>query len=130
MSSKIITIVGLSFLFFGILLLLFNSLMDRSGLHTVAKVIECQVSEEIDPLDSQKKQFYAPTLTFLDAGGKEHTKKFQKTSAAYSIGQEISIIYNPQKPSVVSVDSSWSAWWLPFFFVIIGAGVILWSFQR
>ena len=76
--------------------------------------------------DNGNVTFY-PEFTFTDSSGRLRTSTSSSSSnpPQYSVGDKISLLYDPQKPQDVRINSFAGLWLLPTIFAGIGGVIIL-----
>lgn len=110
-------LVGVLFLAVGIYLLSNTARMSSNGLSTQAEVVNIKATH-----NSKKKIEYTPEIRFTTAEGERVNTKLDKTTRppAYSVGDEVKIIYTKDKPTDILVDSVFNRYAFPALFVILG----------
>lgn len=70
----------------------------------------------------QRGDVYYPVFSFVDKNGKEHGVKSNSGSypAAYSKGDSVPMLYNPENPKQARTDSFAALWFFPTFCVVMG----------
>jgi len=74
-----------------------------------------------------KKNFYYPTIQYYDDNGESYTFKLKKGSETNQemIGKEVALLFNPNDPEDVIVDSFLSKWFGPVIVCAIGFCILL-----
>ena len=109
----LIGLVGTVFFSFGVYLLYDTVGFVSRSRETMATVINFDVSKEGN---------YFPIFQFKDDGGSTVTARSTSGSKppAYSIGDKVSILYDPQNPTNIRVNSIIFVWLPPIFSTIMG----------
>jgi hypothetical protein len=74
--------------------------------------------------DNGSRVTYAPKVKFVLASGEEHhfIGSISSRPPSYSEGEQVRVLYNPQRPSEADIDSFTTHWFPPLAF--LGMGVI------
>ena len=67
---------------------------------------------------------YFPVITFTTAAGVSVTAESKSSrSGGYTVGQKISVLYDPNNPNSLEINAAWSRWF--FFAVAVFFAVVL-----
>ncbi|BAT54012.1 hypothetical protein NOS3756_29760 [Nostoc sp. NIES-3756] len=97
--------------------------------------------ERVKSVDSEghSHEYYYPIVSFTPSSGKTTTFESRTGSypPAFSKGQQVEIVYNPQQPSSAMIYSWFDLWFLPTMFTgmgsifaLIGGIALIKSFPR
>ena len=75
----------------------------------------------------EKRNFYYPTIQYLDDKGESYTVKLKNGSESNleMLGKEIDLLFNPKNPEDVIVDSFLPKWFGPVMVCILGLCILI-----
>lgn len=83
--------------------------------------------QSLRPERIDRSTVYFPVITFTTAAGVAVTAESKSSrSGAYKVGQKISILYDPNNPSNLEINASWSRWFfvaIAVFFAVVLFGI-------
>lgn len=87
-----------------------NSIFKESSISTKATIIELIKGSSTS--GSSTTRIYTPVFTYKDESGKEykHKSKYSSSTPAGNIGDQIDVLYNPENPNDVKIDTWFSNW--------------------
>jgi len=102
----VLWIVALTFIFIVFKNILVRAIKTRRCSETFSGVIS-DVKEKVSRRDGIRSREYIPTVSYT-VDGVEYTKRFTKAyrADAYTIGQTVEIMVNPNKPSEINKKGS------------------------
>jgi hypothetical protein len=123
--------VGLVLLLAGTVVLIKNRQFLKSGRKTMAKIIQIKENWNSDG-EGGKAKIYYPVLEFSAVDKK--TYQFQSAMGGnnknkYRLGQEVKIIYDPQKPNQAKISDFGSFWLMPMIMILAGIIILAANFQ-
>lgn len=98
-------------------------------------VITELVKEQSRDADGYPQTYYHPVFRFDDQSGSTHVVKslVGTNPSGLGVGQTVRVLYDPDKPSLASIDTFGQMWMIPVVFGILGpimlaaAGIIFWN---
>ncbi len=92
---------------------------------TAVEVLGTVISVEVNHSDDSTT--YKPTFRFLDVQGRKYTVQTYISSSSYdyNVGQKVSILYDPNDPSNIRINSWFSIWGMGLILFVIGAVVLI-----
>ncbi|KAA5543372.1 DUF3592 domain-containing protein [Adhaeribacter rhizoryzae] len=119
-TEIILTILGVCFIIGGLIKIRDNNYLKSSGIKVKGIVYSLE----------QRKNLYYPIVRFRTKEDIWITKELGIGSnpSHYPEGTQVDLIYNPENPEIVDLDSYTSLILAPRLFVIIGTGLIAYIF--
>src|SRR5580698_4095219 len=79
-----------------------------------ALVAEGVVTQLIANGDASHSVAYAPVFKFTTPDGRQHTVQSGAASnpPGFTVGEQVSVLFNPQNPEAADIDSFWQLWGL------------------
>lgn len=121
----------------GIAVALFTSIeslrLILNGVRTTGTVIEMRQSRGVSTRrDTTRTVSYAPTFTFRDQAGMEHTIAVTLFSAPpeHRVGDRVPVLYHPANPKEARINQYPYQWWMPTLATFIGLIYLLIGLTR
>lgn len=119
----VMLVVGLG-LFSGAIVLLLRKIwrMSKSARAT-GVVMNVEVSEGMrQPIGSTRNTLFKPTVRFRTADGRvvDYTPNTSNSWSNYSVGENVPVYYDPQRPEKVVVGTTYKLWFPFFLFGFVG----------
>ncbi len=119
--SVILWIVGLNMMLAGGYLTKAAYTFNKTAVEVLGTVISLEVNHSDDSTT------YKPTIRFLDVQGQKHTVQTYISSSSYDydIGQKVSILYDPDSPNNIRINSWFSIWGFGLILFVTGAVILI-----
>jgi hypothetical protein len=120
--KRVFLFVGTPLLVAGIILVGRTTLFLRSAERTDARVIKVEHRRSSSPRSSSR--VYQPTFEFLDVSGTSRIATLNdfSTEFNYPIGRRVAILYLPENPNRLRVDSFLGVWFVSLIVSALGLG--------
>jgi len=133
----VVIIMGLIFATIGGGFTVFSYTFSQTALATSGVVTDIEVNWSSSSNSSSSSPTYKPTISYFDQNGAEQSAQTFLSSSGYNyrIGTKLQILYNPEDPSSIRIDSWFALWGFGLIFFVVGlltmcGGVVLFFFAN
>jgi hypothetical protein len=110
----------------GVLAVAWAVLAYRAQRHFLGTALQAiGVVQSLRPERLQRTTIYFPIIQFTTASGVTVTAESKTSKSGLSIGQKIPVLYDPNDPKNLEINSFWSRWvlvWIAAFFAVLLLG--------
>ncbi len=123
----LIVLFGLIFASIGGGFTYFSYSFSQIAVSTSGVVTDIEVNWSSSGSGSSSSPTYKPTISFFDQNSTEQRAQTFLSSSSYNypIGAKLRILYNPENPSSMRIDSWFALWGFGLIFLVVGLLVML-----
>ncbi|HIP24481.1 MAG TPA: DUF3592 domain-containing protein [Rhodobacteraceae bacterium] len=123
----LVVLFGLVFATVGGGLTYFSYTFSQTAISTSGVVTDIEVNWSSNSSSSSSSPTYKPTISFFDKSGTEQSAQTFLSSSSYNypIGTKLRILYNPENPSSLRIDSWFALWGFGLIFLMTGLLIML-----
>ncbi|NOR63853.1 MAG: DUF3592 domain-containing protein [Rhodobacteraceae bacterium] len=123
----LVVLFGLIFTATGGGLTVFSYTFSQVAVATSGNVVDIEVNWSSSSSGNSSAPTYKPTISFFDKNGTEQRAQTFLSSSSYNypIGTKLNILYNPENPSSLRIDSWFALWGFGLIFLTIGLLIML-----
>lgn len=125
--ALLVVLFGLIFAATGGGLTFYAYTFSKTAIPTSGVVVDMEVSWSSSGSSSNSSSpTYKPTISFFDQNGTAQRAQTFLSSSGYNypMGTKLNILYNPDKPSSLRIDSWFAVWGFGLIFLVIGVFIM------